>query len=338
MQKADRELLQKYYDNSCSSEEFTRAQELLNTEEGIRFFENLSLETWQDNIEPDQRTRSMYQHWKRNVHRRIAEIENRPIPKNKLRLFTLAGKAAVWIGVLLVSSYLIWKWQGYHKAPSVVIIEGSNEHGAPIRYVLPDSSQVYLAAGSTIRYSEKFGRNGRNIDLRGEAFFQVTPDPANPFIVNTGKMSTKVLGTSFKVSAYDQRPKSVEVATGKVSVYATNDHTTKDLGLLTAGLTLTYDEMSGLVEKGHIEVSNLDDWKTGDMVFVSKPMGVIAQELGRRYGVSITCADQRTAEYRVTASFGSGESVEQILRLLSKMGKFKFENKDNKIYTLYKTR
>ncbi|MCE6989571.1 FecR family protein [Dyadobacter sp. CY323] len=86
--------------------------------------------------------------------------------------------------------------------------------------VLEDSSKVFLNPGAELRFSEHFTNLKREVFLNGEAFFEVSENPNRPFFVNAGQITTKVLGTSFRVKA-PRRGSEVEVSvtTGKVSVY-----------------------------------------------------------------------------------------------------------------------
>ncbi|MBE9465436.1 FecR family protein [Dyadobacter subterraneus] len=84
---------------------------------------------------------------------------------------------------------------------------------------LPDSSKVWLNPGSRISYSNKYGTKVREINLEGEAFFDVTRNTSRPFIIHTGKMTTEVLGTSFNVQARKgSKHFEVSVVSGTVSV------------------------------------------------------------------------------------------------------------------------
>lgn len=86
---------------------------------------------------------------------------------------------------------------------------------------LPDGSHLTLAPGSYVRYAAAFAGPRREVYLRGEAFFQVSKNPARPFLVFSPQVVTTVLGTSFRVTAYPGSPQaSVAVREGKVSVQA----------------------------------------------------------------------------------------------------------------------
>jgi len=84
---------------------------------------------------------------------------------------------------------------------------------------LPDSSKVWLNPGSSISYSDAYGKKVREIRLEGEAFFDVVRNTGKPFIIRTGKMTTEVLGTSFNVQARkDSKQFEVSVVSGTVAV------------------------------------------------------------------------------------------------------------------------
>lgn len=85
---------------------------------------------------------------------------------------------------------------------------------------LEDGSTVLLRPGSVLTYPEHFNENSREVHLTGEAFFVISKNQGRPFLVNTGKITTKVLGTSFRVKANEDGSEvEVSVKTGKVSVY-----------------------------------------------------------------------------------------------------------------------
>ncbi|HEY0742366.1 MAG TPA: FecR domain-containing protein [Chryseosolibacter sp.] len=100
------------------------------------------------------------------------------------------------------------------------IIETRNFTALPHLISLSDGSKVTLEPNSSIRYPKAFTRDNRLIELSGEAFFDVVKDPSRPFIVHSNEIITKVLGTSFRITAFNDREEVVvAVKTGRVSVY-----------------------------------------------------------------------------------------------------------------------
>ncbi|WP_375448563.1 FecR family protein [uncultured Fibrella sp.] len=98
----------------------------------------------------------------------------------------------------------------------------SNGSGQPLVVFLPDNSSVLLSAGSQLRFQKKTNHPLREVYLQGEGFFEVTKNPAKPFMVYTASLTTKVLGTSFQVRSFTGETTAyVKVKTGRVEVSAT---------------------------------------------------------------------------------------------------------------------
>ena len=84
---------------------------------------------------------------------------------------------------------------------------------------LPDGSTVYMNAGARLSYSKQFGRKNREVQLTGEAFFDVTPDKKRPFSISAGNAVIRVLGTSFNVNSSNKENQvEVYVSTGIVEL------------------------------------------------------------------------------------------------------------------------
>jgi preprotein translocase subunit YajC len=111
------------------------------------------------------------------------------------------------------------------KKGSTQMIEKINQQQVPLMVSLPDGSSVLLSKQSVISYDNKFlALNDRVVYLSGEAVFDIKRNPQKPFYVYANGLVTKVLGTKFKVRSYEgDKEATVEVASGKVSVFASND-------------------------------------------------------------------------------------------------------------------
>ncbi|MCD0488192.1 FecR domain-containing protein [Pedobacter sp. MC2016-14] len=222
------------------------------------------------------------------------------------------------------------------KNNNMAFVKKDNLQGEPVKYILPDGSEVYLGAGSSIGYPESFAADTREIDLKGEAFFQVKHDAEKAFIIHTGEINTQVLGTSFKVSAFANQPVVVAVATGKVGVIKTIGEEKTTLALLTPGLSLTYNTVTKNAVQHNIEVYSLLQWKAGELVFEDQTIAEIAVELKRRYGMKIEVVDQEIANNQVSGTFQAGKSAQQIMKILAIAGKFKFKTINPQSFKIYK--
>lgn len=161
------------------------------------------------------------------------------------------------------------------------------------RIDLPDGSVVLLEPGSEVRYQSKF-KEAREIFLSGEAFFDVTKDAAHPFLVFANEVTTKVLGTSFRVKA-NKGGKEIIVAvkTGKVSVFAKSvDGDLQNSG--TREITLTpnqqaiYKRTEHVVLKKIVERPEVIIEQTAlKSSYVNEQVVAILDALGKSYGVNI---------------------------------------------------
>jgi transmembrane sensor len=162
------------------------------------------------------------------------QIEGKPTPQKTpwLRATAWPWAAAVMLlvgtGYYAVNQYFIKKinYQTLVKEldQTEQWFETENSSDKPQKLLLADGSSVTLAQNSKIRYQKKFTGNTRKVILSGEALFDVAKNPDKPFYVYSNELVVRVLGTSFRVSAFEQDSKiTVKVLSGRVSVYQQNE-------------------------------------------------------------------------------------------------------------------
>jgi len=138
------------------------------------------------------------------------------------------------------------------------VVSKANTGNETQRISLPDGSVILLEPGGEVRYPEKFGKV-REVSLSGEAFFEVTKDAAHPFLVYANEVTTKVLGTSFRIKANrEEKEVVVAVKTGKVSVSAKSiNYKFRDASIdeitLTPNQQAIYDRREHVVVKKVVE-------------------------------------------------------------------------------------
>lgn len=148
---------------------------------------------------------------------------------------------------------------------------------------LPDGSTVHLNAGSKLTYTEPFQDNKRKVSLTGEAFFEVARDEQRPFVIHSGVVSTKVLGTSFNVRAYpDEQQIVVSVETGKVGV---NLEETEQNVEINPTEQATYMEGQNALSVSTFDRQEVIGWKDGIIQFKDMPLSRVITKLERVYGV-----------------------------------------------------
>ncbi len=176
---------------------------------------------------------------------------------------------------------------------------------------LPDGSRVYLNEGSGLTCPMDFNQN-RNIQLEGEAFFEVMSDPVNPFTVRSGKVVVSVLGTSFNVKkAGSADDVEVFVTSGRVRVGRRDSP---------KYMTLEKGDMAmignGGIEKKPAIDPNYISWKTKEFKFVDTQLTEVLDELEESYHVQIFAEEYLTADLRITTSYRE-QSIDAILETIA---------------------
>lgn len=198
--------------------------------------------------------------------------------------------------------------------------------GSVIRYELPDHSVVWLNAGSTLRYPTVFKKDNRNVELKGEAYFEVQADKERPFYVNTSNgLSVYVYGTKFNVAAYEKDDYIETVLEkGKVNVITPARETIA----LAPGEQLLYDKQSQKSKKEKVDVYGKVAWKDGKLIFRNASLEDICKRLERHFNVDIQFNNRSGKEYKYRATFRN-ETLSQILDYLAKSADLKWKIQDS---------
>jgi len=185
-----------------------------------------------------------------------------------------------------------------------------------------------LNSESKISYPKPFDVHQRIVELEGEAFFEITPDKNRPFIVKSGNLLTKVLGTSFNIKAYpfDKNVK-VAVKTGKVSVENTSRETknkkSKTVILLPSEM-VTYQKSDNTTNISGFDPREELDWRKGILNFNNASMEEFVAKLERWYGVDIIVERSKPIAKGIVGSFNN-QSLEEILMGTKETTEFEYE-------------
>lgn len=187
------------------------------------------------------------------------------------------------------------------------VVRIENTSNRPRQITLEDGSKVILQRASRLSYPEHFGSKNRSVMLVGEAFFDVKRDPTKPFVVQTGELVTEVLGTSFTIRSYENRPSiEVRVATGRVSVYEnrTGEKPAARNGvILTPNQRVVFDKSSRKLVPGLVDdpVILHPPATPQPFQFEETPLPQVFRTLERAFGVEIVLENETLAGCRFTA-------------------------------------
>jgi transmembrane sensor len=239
--------------------------------------------------------------------------------------FRIAATVIILLGIGSVMVYL--NDQGALSRKTTV---STTENQKNLQVTLSDGSNVILNRNTRLTYRENFGRNGRHVSLSGEAFFEITPDKENPFIIDAGKARVKVLGTSFNVNTNNTHS-AVEVFVKTGIVMVSDNEGTRSL-TLDPGYIGTMN--SGTSDKFINNDPNYMAWNNGVLIYDRQTLDVVFRDLKKVYNMDIVADDPEILENIWTTNGPvDNQPQETIIRLIC--GSFNLSyTKDGNVYHL----
>jgi transmembrane sensor len=181
--------------------------------------------------------------------------------------------------------------------------------GGKYQINLPDGTEVWLNAGSSLEYPISFKGKERVVKLTGEAYFDVAHDKAKPFKVISANQTIEVLGTQFNVNSYTDEP-DTRTTLLEGSVRVSNGNLMK---------VLKPGQRSVLTSQAiAIQVSAIDEdisWKNGDFTFEGSSLATIMRQISRWYDVEVVYMG-KTADVKFGGSISMSKSIEEVLTVL----------------------
>jgi ferric-dicitrate binding protein FerR (iron transport regulator) len=238
---------------------------------------------------------------------------------------------------LIITAGLLWRQSSHKPGPEPIAITYKTIRAAPGKMIhlrLSDSSEVWLNAGAILRYPQPFDDKMRKLELLdGEAFFQVHPEANRGFEVQTDRLLTKVLGTSFNIKSYrESQQMSVAVSSGKVAVIPRPSD---------QGTTLLHDQearyntATGRLIRSAVASDRTRDWKNGTFNFMEESLGDIAIELEHYFNADIQFKYPGLKKYIFSASFRHTAPLKDILTTLCLLNQNHFTQIDAQHYVIH---
>ncbi|SHJ81189.1 FecR family protein [Tangfeifania diversioriginum] len=188
--------------------------------------------------------------------------------------------------------------------------------GMRSQVVLPDGSNLWLNAGSEVKYSIPFTRENREVELAGEAFFDVAKNEQLPFVVVAGDTEVEVLGTQFNVNAYPQTEQiQVALKEGKVKFRFAGDEGKMKFCELNPNDFMEFSKTDKTFARKNTNIEKYIAWHQNVMILDDTPMTELAGMLERWYGVEVVIADEEIKRYKFTTTFDN-EPLHRVLELL----------------------
>jgi len=169
-------------------------------------------------------------------------------------------------------------------SPEMVFNTLTTPKGGQFKLVLPDGSEVWLNAASSITYPTSFAGNERKVEITGEAYLEIAHNPAKPFIVNVSGMEVKVLGTHFNINAYnDEAAVKTSLLEGSISLSKGGNAV-----MLRPGQQAQMTRDASLKVVNDVDMDEVVAWKNGFFAFNRADLQMVMRQIARWYDVDIS--------------------------------------------------
>ncbi len=210
------------------------------------------------------------------------------------------------------------------EAPEMNAIQ--TPRGGQYEVILADGTKVWLNSASSLSYPATFTGKNRQVQLKGEAYFEVAEDKNKPFKVSVGDVQVEVLGTHFEVMAYeDENAINTTLLAGAVKV------TGKGMAsrVLMANQEASLDRSSGSLSVSEVDAEEAVAWKDGFFEFEGVSIETVMRQLARWYDVSVEYQGKTDKHFRGKISRSS--NVSEVFRMLELTGEVHFSTEGKKI-------
>ncbi len=295
------------------------------TAEEIKLLENLmesgAREDLYSNLSQDQRDQAR-QRVKLLLDAKIGQSSKAKPGTVSIRWMRIAAS----IALVAACSYFFWH---YMDGSFEVEMLQATTAGSVHKVFLSDGSIVWLKGNSTLTYPDRFAGDTRNVQLSGEALFEVAKDPAHPFMITCGDLTTTVLGTSFNIKSIENNIE-VMVLTGKVSLTSSKD--TEGMVVLPnekviyTGLKAQYSK----VESAEVEKVATLAGTEYSMLFEDTPMSEIVRRIEGKFNIKVEMIDPKLGNCMITADF-TDQSLKKTFDMIAETLGFTYEISQDKI-------
>ncbi len=209
------------------------------------------------------------------------------------------------------------------------LITIATPRGGKYEIILPDRTHVWMNAQTTLRFPAKFSRGkARNIELNGEAYFDVHHNPARPFKVHTSRQVVEDIGTQFNIASYhDEEDTRTTLVEGEASVLSKANAALKKL---TPGMQASIDQV-GNISIQHVDTEEAIAWKNGDFSFRNVDFKTAMRKISRWYNVEIVYDSSAPTDIPLGGMVSRSKNISVLLNLMEETGAVHFKIEGRKV-------
>lgn len=347
------DLLAKKLSGEISQDEQEELQLLFQKHSYASYVNEVLEQDWKDSYDyyqPDK-IEALFQNHKQRLA--VAMQDNGELPELAVAPLTKGRVRNIWryaaAACLALAFVAAWKWWPTGSNEQAIVYQQQlvTQKGIRSQVVLPDGSRVWLNAGSVLDYPKQFTGKTRDVQLKGEAYFEITKDGKKPFFVHTKAFSIKVLGTGFNVRAYADEDSavtalvhgSVEVIVGEKKkrsiLLRPNEKITLPTNAgefagaktiddqpeisATPSLNVLPEKMITVEDTVQVETA----WTKNKLAFKKMPLANVALLLEKWFGADIRFKNEDKKTLNFSGVFDR-EKLDEILYFLEATGSFRY--------------
>lgn len=318
------QIIKKYLEGKATEEDQAHLLEWLRKKSNQFVFNSYSL-AWKESLDANQLPDNSHESWNQIQAVILEKSYKQWQHSKKVQLFF--RYAAIFffaVSVAGLSWYLIQSKPDQLFYTTVVA-----EKGQISKVELPDGSLVWLNSGSKITYNNLFANANRDIQLSGEAYFNVTHNGQLPLVVNCGELQVKVLGTKFNVTSYKDLD-GVDVVLEKGTVELFDSKISSFQYRLKPGEMAKFDKNNRKLQIREVNTPKFTSWKEGILNIYDQPLDVVVKKLETRYNQKFEISPEiKHCRYTFTIK---NESMEEIIKLMGKITPIIAIQKNDVIY------
>jgi transmembrane sensor len=233
-------------------------------------------------------------------------------PRWLIPMPALAAAALLAVGVA--------SWMAYENRPKEQAVAGLEARmlgtGVGLRdsMTLSDGTRVIIGPLSSVKVAAGYGATSREVEIRGDAWFDVVHDESRPFTVHAGSATIVDIGTKFAVQSDNPDGVSVSVSEGSVSLRQVNTPPQQGVILKAGDNGLLQNGGQVIARRGSVTDDDMA-WLRGKLVFRDAPISEVVNSVRKWYGIEVKVADRSLENRHLTATF-AGETPERVLEVI----------------------
>ncbi len=290
------QLLEKLINNQITREEFEQMLEGLDDEGVLARYEIYLQAQFEKEIDKhfsQEKDETEVKESNLKVTKKFTQKKNTTTGRKGIRNFPIAAVLVLFVGLVFSILFIVSQSDSVSETKQIAsstitpeIITKSTPRGRKFRMNFDDGSFIHMNSVSSITYPNKFDEDHREIEVKGEAYFNIKRDESRPFKIKVKDYYVEVIGTSFNIQAYeDEDDFSVTVESGTVKVIL--DREGNNTAILEKDQKLIFNPETNVTEIIDVESALELSWRKGILHFNSTPLAKVEKIIERWYGINL---------------------------------------------------